>query len=111
MNDLIINETNVGDISAEIIASLMNLHILPHDVPQETFDKWMGVVERTLRHEEQHTREQIMTRTEQLNDVIERCETWDMPRSYSWSGEIKTLLNYIYYLEEQNKLLSQVIEE
>ena len=55
--------------------------------------------------------EQIMTRTEQLNDVIERCETWDMPRSYSWSGEIKTLLNYIYYLEEQNKLLSQVIEE
>lgn len=51
-----------------------------------------------------------MTRTEQLNDVIERYEAWDMPRSYSWRGEIKTLLNYIYYLEEQNKLLSQVIE-
>jgi len=58
MNDLIINETNVGEISAEIIASLMNLHILPHDVPQETFDKWMGVVEKTLRYEEQYNRNQ-----------------------------------------------------
>ena len=58
MNDFIINESNVKDICAEIIAGLMNMRVLPHDVPQETFDKWMGVVEKTLRYEEQYNRNQ-----------------------------------------------------
>ena len=77
MNDLIINETNVGDISAEIIASLVNLHILPHDVPQETFDKWMGVVEKTLRYELQNLRQenkQLILERESLRREITELE-------------------------------------
>jgi len=81
MNDLIINETNVGDISAEIIASLMNLHILPHDVPQETFDKWMGVVEKTLRYEEQYNRNQAEEARKSL-PVCEICGGVGMEHFY-----------------------------
>ena len=51
MTDLIINETNIKDFSAEIIAALMNMRILPHDVPGETFDKWISIVEKQIRYE------------------------------------------------------------
>jgi len=81
MNDLIINETNVGEISAEIIASLVNLHILPYDVPQETFDKWMGVVEKTLRYEEQYIRNQAEEGRKSL-PVCEICGGVGMEHFY-----------------------------
>jgi hypothetical protein len=86
MNNLIINETNVGDISAEIIASLMNLHILPHDVSQETFDKWMGVVEKTLRYEEQYIRNEAEEAQKSL-PVCEICGGVGMEHFYHPSEE------------------------
>jgi hypothetical protein len=57
MNDFIINETNIKDFSAEIIAALMNMRVLPHDVPIETFDKWASIVERQIRAEERYQRD------------------------------------------------------
>lgn len=51
MPELIIDDGNVTDVSAEIIAALMNSRVLPHDVSQETFVKWMKIVERHLRRE------------------------------------------------------------
>jgi hypothetical protein len=57
MTDIIINESNVKDICAEIIAALMNMRVLPHDVPIETFDKWASIVEKQIRSEERYQRE------------------------------------------------------
>jgi hypothetical protein len=51
MNDFIINESNVKDICAEIIAGLMNMRVLPHDVTGETFERWTSIVEKQIRYE------------------------------------------------------------
>jgi len=66
MTDLIINESNIKDFSAEIIAALMNMRVIPHDVPIETFDKWASIVERQIRAEEQYLREQ--------REIVSKCE-------------------------------------
>ena len=51
MNDFIINEKNIKDICVEIIAALVNMRVLPHDVPVETFDKWTSIIEKQIRYE------------------------------------------------------------
>lgn len=66
MNDFIINESNVKDICAEIIAGLMNMRVLPHDVPGETFDKWTSIVEKQIRYEAQYLQDQ--------KELVPKCE-------------------------------------